>query len=308
MIILLTGEDQFAIQQKLNQYKAELDPQWLEFCALAQAISAARTPSLTGGNRLIVVEDCNLKQWGDAQMESLQQLAQVPDSVTLVFVATHVDKRLKIYKQLIQHAECFDLSLIPPWRTDLIAAAITTQAKCIKIRLSKDVVEYLAVAIGNDMTRAASELRKLAIYGNGQPIGLTEVQNLIPCQTQSNLQLAEAMRKGESDRVVRLIDDLLARSEPVLVIVATVLTQFRTWLWVKSAISSGLQNNTEIAQLCNVGNPNRLYYLRQEVASLSLGPLIQAVTKLVDLEMAIKQGAVHANSMMPSLLAIAQLF
>jgi DNA polymerase III subunit delta len=315
MIILLTGEDQFAIQQRLNQYKAELDPQWLEFCyhrfpasALAQATSAARTPALTGGKRLIVVEDCTLKQWGDAQMETLQQLAQVPDSVTLVFVATHVDKRLKIYKQLIQYGKCFDLSLIPSWRTDLLAAAITTQAKRIKLRLSKDVVEYLAVAIGNDMTRAASELRKLATYGNGQPIGLAEVQNLIPCQTQSNLQLAEAMRRGESDRVVRLIDDLLARSEPVLVIVATLLTQFRTWLWVKSAISSGLQSNTEIAQLCNVGNPNRLYYLRQEVVSLSLGALIQAVMKLVDLEMAIKQGVVQANSMMPSLLAIVRLF
>lgn len=315
MIVLLTGDDQFAIQQKLEQYKAELDPQWLEFCyhrfpasALEQAISAARTPSLSGGKRLVVVEDCNLKQWGDAQLESLQQLAQVPDSTMLVFMATNVDKRLKIYKQLVKYGQCFELSLIPPWRTDLIEEAIATQAKRMKLRLPKDVIEYLAEAIGNDMVRVASELRKLETHANGQPIYLAEVQSLIPCQTQSNLQLAEAVRNGESEAVVRLIDELLARSEPVMVMVATLLTQFRTWLWVKSAISSGIKNNTEIAQICNVGNPNRLYYLRQEVATMPIKSLIQAVTKLVDLEMSIKQGYVNANSILPFLLVITRLF
>ncbi|MBD1862403.1 MULTISPECIES: DNA polymerase III subunit delta [Trichocoleus] len=323
MIALLTGDDQFAIRQKLEQYKAELDPQWLEFCyhrfpasALEQAISAARTPSVSGGKRLVVVEDCNLKQWGDAQLESLQQLAQVPDSTMLVFLATNVDKRLKIYKHLIKYGQCFELSLIPPWRTDLIEEAISeataklnaTQAKRMKLRLPKDVIEYLAEAIGNDMIRVASELRKLETYVNGQPIRLVEVQSLIPCQTQSNLQLAEAVRHGEREAVVRLIDELLARSEPVMVMVATLLTQFRTWLWVKSAILSGIKNNTEIAQICNVGNPNRLYYLRQEVATMPIKSLIQAVTKLVDLEMAIKQGYVNANSILPFLLAIVRLF
>jgi DNA polymerase III subunit delta len=323
MIILLTGDDQFAIRQKLKRYKAELDPQWLELCyhrfpasALEQAMSAARTPSLSGGKQLVVVEDCNLKQWGDTQLESLQQLAQIPDATTIVFLATNVDKRLKIYKHLIKYGQCFELSLIPPWRTDLIAEAISeataklnaTQAKHMKLRLPKDVVEYLAAAIGNDMIRVASELRKLETHANGQPIYLAEVQSLIPCQTQNNLQLAEAVRNGESEAVVRLIDELLARSEPMLVMVATLLTQFRTWLWVKSALASGIQNNTEIAQLCNVGNPNRLYYLRQEVTTMPLRTLIQAVTKLVDLEMSIKQGAVQANAIMPSLLAIARLF
>ncbi|OUC14557.1 MAG: DNA polymerase III subunit delta [Alkalinema sp. CACIAM 70d] len=315
MIVLITGDDQFAIRQKLEQYKLELDPQWLEFCyhrfpssALEQAISAARTPSLSGGKRLVIVEDCNLKQWGDTQLESLQQLAQVPDSTTLLFMATTVDKRLKIYKHLIKYGQCFEFSLIPSWHTDLIAEAIATQAKCMKLRLPKDVVEYLAEAIGNDMIRVASELRKLATHANGQPIYLAEVQSLIPCQTQSNLQLAEAVRNGESEAVVRLIDELLTRSEPMLVMVATLLTQFRTWLWVKSALASGIQNNTEIAQLCNVGNPNRLYYLRQEVVTIPIKSLIQAVTKLVDLEMAIKQGSVNANSIMPFLLVITRLF
>jgi DNA polymerase-3 subunit delta len=55
-------------------------------------------------------------------------------------VATNVDKRLKIYKHLLKYGQCFEFSLIPPWRTDLIVEAIATQAKQMKLRLPKDVV------------------------------------------------------------------------------------------------------------------------------------------------------------------------
>ncbi len=298
MIVLLTGDDQHAIQEQLNQYKAEIDTQWLTLCYhrfpadhLDQAISVARTRSLTGGKKLVIVENCHLKQWGDTELETLQQLVQVPEFTILVFVATNVDKRLKVYKHIVKYAKLFEFSLIPPWRTDLIEKAIVTQAKKIKLVLSKDAVEYLAEAIGNDMTRAASELRKLYIYANGRQLELAEVKELVPCQTQNSLQLASAIRQGESNQVLHLLDDLLSRSEPLLVIVATLLTQFRTWLWVKSAIVSGVKKDSELAQLCNISNPNRIYYLRQEVANTSINALAKAVTMMLDLEMSIKRGA-----------------
>ncbi|WP_442948494.1 hypothetical protein [Nostoc sp.] len=53
-----------------------------------------------------------------------------------------------------------------------------------------------AEAIGNDMTRAASELRKLYIFGSGRKLEFAEVKELVPCQTQSSLQLASAIRQG----------------------------------------------------------------------------------------------------------------
>ncbi|MBN3941088.1 DNA polymerase III subunit delta [Nostoc sp. NMS9] len=324
MIVLLTGDDQHAIQERLNQYKAEIDAQWLTLCYhrfpaahLDQAISVARTRSLTGGKKLVIVENCHLKQWGDTELETLQQLVQVPEFTILVFVATNVDKRLKIYKHLVKYAKFFEFSLIPPWRTDLIEKAIATQAKKIKLVLSKDAVEYLAEAIGNDMTRAATELRKLYIYGTGRQLELAEVKELVPCQTQNSLQLASAIRQGESNQVLHLLDDLLSRSEPLMVIVATLLTQFRTWLWVKSAIVSGVKKDSELAQLCSISNPNRIYYLRQEVANTSINALAKAVIMVLDLEMSIKKGVDSATSssnrasgknLLPTILSISRNF
>lgn len=314
MIVLLTGDDQHAIQEQLNQYKAEIDAQWLTLCyhrfpadRLDQAISVARTRSLTGGKKLVIVENCHLKQWGDTELETLQQLVQMPEFTILVFVATNVDKRLKIYKHLVKYAKLFEFPLIPPWRTDLIEKAIATQAKKIKLVLSKNAVEYLAEAIGNDMTRAATELRKLYIYGKGKQLELAEVKELVPCQTQNSLQLASAIRQGESNQVLHLLDDLLSRSEPLMVIVATLLTQFRTWLWVKSAIVSGIKKDSELAQMCSISNPNRIYYLRQEVANTSINALAKAVTMMLDLEMSIKRGA-ESKNLLPIILNIGRLF
>ncbi|MBW4480876.1 MAG: DNA polymerase III subunit delta [Tolypothrix brevis GSE-NOS-MK-07-07A] len=314
MIVLLTGDDQHAIQEQLNQYKAEIDAQWLTLCyhrfpadRLDQAISVARTRSLTGGKKLVIVENCHLKQWGDTELETLQQLVQVPEFTILVFVATNVDKRLKIYKHIVKYAKLFEFPLIPPWRTDLIEKAIAIQAKKIKLVLSKNAVEYLAEAIGNDMTRAATELRKLYIYGNGRQLELAEVKELVPCQTQNSLQLASAIRQGESNQVLHLLDDLLSRSEPLMVIVATLLTQFRTWLWVKSAIVSGIKKDSELAQLCSISNPNRIYYLRQEVANTSINALAKAVTMMLDLEMSIKRGA-ESKDLLLIILSVSRLF
>lgn len=314
MIVLLTGDDQHAIQEQLNQYKVEIDAQWLTLCyhrfpadRLDQAISVARTRSLTGGKKLVIVENCHLKQWGDTELETLQQLVQVPEFTILVFVATTVDKRLKIYKHIVKYAKLFEFPLIPPWRTDLIEKAIATQAKKIKLVLSKNAVEYLAEAIGNDMTRAATELRKLYIYGNGRQLELAEVKELVRCQTQSSLQLASAIRQGESNQVLHLLDDLLSRSEPLMVIVATLLTQFRTWLWVKSAIVSGIKKDSELAQMCSISNPNRIYYLRQEVANTSINALAKAVTMMLDLEMSIKRGA-ESKDLLLIILSLSRLF
>lgn len=314
MIVLLTGDDQHAIQEQLNQYKAEIDAQWLTLCyhrfpadRLDQAISVARTRSLTGGKKLVIVENCHLKQWGDTELETLQQLVQMPEFTILVFVATTVDKRLKIYKHLVKYAKFFEFPLIPPWRTDLIEKAIATQAKKIKLVLSKNAVEYLAEAIGNDMTRAATELRKLYIYGKGKQLELAEVKELVPCQTQNSLQLASAIRQGESNQVLHLLDDLLSRSEPLMVIVATLLTQFRTWLWIKSAIVSGIKKDSELAQMCSISNPNRIYYLRQEVANTSINALAKAVTMMLDLDMSIKRGA-ESKDLLLIILSVSRLF
>ncbi len=317
-ILLWVGENDYGIAQQLQALKRKLHPDWVAFnyhtfspVALTDALAAARTPPVMDKHKVIVVKNCNFSQviqFGERQWQEFQSLAQVPDSTTFVFTAASIDRRLKIVKHLLKFATIKEFPLISPWRTDLIAGVIAAQAKAMQLSLDRECVNYLAEAIGNDQTRAASELKKLQVYSQSKRLVMAEVQALVPCRTQTSLQLAEAIRKGDADQTLNLLDALLTQAELPIVILSTLTTQVRTWLWVKSALSdSTRRKDGEIAQLCGIGNPNRLYYLRKEVAAPSLKALGQAITQLFELEVALKQGA-GATALMPGLLGISHLF
>ena len=315
MIALLVGDDQYAIRKKLTSFKSALDPAWTAFnyhrfpqSSLSDAIDCALTIAFgTLKAKLIVVEDCNFKQFDDKMLKTLSLLPQIPDFSHLVFVAPSIDKRLKVSKFLISYAELLEFMLIPQWRTDLIAQSISAQAKSVKLLIDSNTVDYLALAIGNDSARAESELQKLAIYGSGRRLTKAEVEALVPSQTQNSLQLALAIRENDCKKAMTLLNELLARAEFPLVICATLSTQFRTWLWVKAAIENGVKLDSEIAKVCQIANPKRVYFLKKEVAATSELALAQAVTLLLELEVSLKRGA-GADSMLPSILAIARLF
>lgn len=315
MIALLIGDDRYAIQKKLTSFKSALDPAWIAFnyhrfpqSSLSDAIDCALTTPFGGLKaKLVVVENCNFKQFDDDMLKTLSLLPQIPAYSQLVFVAPFIDKRLKVSKFLLSHSKLLEFMLIPSWRTDLIAQSISKQAKSLKLQLDNNIVDYLALAIGNDSARAESELHKLAIYESGCRLTETEVQALVPSQTQNSLQLAEAIRENNPRNVMTLLNELLARAELPLVICATLFTQFRTWLWVKAAMVNGVKLDSEIAKVCQIANPKRVYFLKQEVAATSELALVQAVTLLLDLEVSLKRGD-GADSMLPSILAIARLF
>ncbi|MDX2241579.1 MAG: DNA polymerase III subunit delta [Leptolyngbyaceae cyanobacterium bins.302] len=313
--LLLIGDDSYRIHQEIHELKQQLNPTWSGFNYhrygaddLSDAIATARTPPLADDQRLVIVENCQFNQFGEQQLNLLQVLPQLPSSTTLIFTGRSLDKRLKISKHLLKHSTIQSLELISPWRTDLIEAEIKTRAKSTGLQLSHDCIQYLAAAIGNDLAGMDAELEKLTLYANGQPSSLAAVKSLVPNTTHSSLQLAEAIRQGDTAQTVQRLHSLLSRAEVPLVILSTLLTQFRTWLWVKCALSDKTRRkDSEIAQLCGVGNPKRLYYLRQEVAKTSVSSLTQTLTRLFELEVTLKQGA-NPDVMLPTLVGIARSF
>lgn len=316
-VFTLVGDDRYAIQQQLKSFKQKLNTTWRDFnyhtyppANLADALAAARTPPLGDQQKIIVVEDCqftNVQQFGEKQLEQLTAIAQIPNTTILVFTASTIDKRLKLAKLLTKHGRLQELRLLEPWKTDAIAQSIGTQARELGLQLTSAQLTYLGQAIGNNTMRAHQELTKLKLYSNGNPLSQADCESLVPCQTQSALQLAEAIRQGNSTRVATLLQSLLDQAEYPIVITATLITQFRTWLWVKCAIAQRIENHQQIAQLCGVGNPGRVYYLRQEVANASVRALSQALTLLFELDLSLKQG-LRSAAMLPALISITQRF
>ncbi|HAZ48780.1 MAG TPA: DNA polymerase III subunit delta [Cyanobacteria bacterium UBA11369] len=315
MISLLVGDDVYAISKKLSEFKTSLDPTWINFNyhrfnaeALEEAIDCALTRALGRGRaKLVVVEDCNFKQFTEETLKILQLISQVTEQTHLVFVASGIDKRLKVAKFLLSQGKLFEFDLIPPWRTDLIAKAIGTLCRGMGLSLDRNIIEYLAGAIGNDSARVEAELHKLASYSNGGKLSVEEVRSLVPSTTQNSLQLAEAIRESNLTKAVNLLQELLEKETFPLAICATLITQFRTWMWVKAALVGGVKQDAEIARICQIANPKRVYFLKQEVASTTLKSLSSAVSMLLDLEASLKQGQ-KGVFILPSILAITKLF
>lgn len=312
MISLLVGNDTEAIGRQLVALKALTHPVWRDFNVhrfsaeqLSAALSAAFSVPFGEGSKLIVVENCDFKQFGETGLELLQPLSQLPATTHLVFIATSIDKRLKVAKYLLSLGKLKEFTLIPPWRIDLIESAIATTAKQMQLNIARDAVSYLAAAIGNDTTRMVKELEKLAIYAAGSRITKAQATALVSTTTTSSLQLAEALLKGHAAAAIRLVNELLSLAEFPLCIVATLIAQFKTWLWVKAALASK-RSDAEIATLCGFGNPKRLYFLRLEVQGVSLNYLAQALSMLFELEVLLKSGG-KSDSIVPALLRIVRL-
>jgi len=255
MIYILIGNDTYAIAREVEKFKTQTHPLWRDFnihrfdaSSLDAALSAAASVPFGGGSKLIVVENCDFKQFGETGLELLQILPQLPTTTHLVFTAGAIYKRLKVVKHLLQFGQLKEFTLIPPWRTDLIESAIATTAKQMNLSIARDAVSYLAVAIGNDSARRVSELEKLAIYTDGERITKEAAKALVPATTASSFQLAEALLKGQAVAAIKVLDELLSRAEFPLAIIATLQTQFKTWLWVKATLNSCQQrSDSEIA-------------------------------------------------------------
>ncbi|WP_448571516.1 DNA polymerase III subunit delta [Trichothermofontia sp.] len=311
-IYLYWGEDEFAMQQAIvNLRDRVLDPDWQSFNydrippdqpnAIVQGLNQAMTPPFGAGSRLVWLVNTPLVGGGskgdltDAVFAELDRtLPQIPDnSVLLLTTPNKPDNRLKSTKLLQKYAAIQEFSPIPPWQTEQLAQRVRQAAQGIDLQLTPAAIAFLAEAIGNDTRQLFTDLEKLRLFAGArsQPLDVHDIDGLITSSTQNSLKLAEAIRLGNTSQALGLVADLIQRNEHALAIVATLVRQFRTWLWVKLMTTTGERDDRAIAAAADISNPKRIYYFKQEVRSLSLEQLQATLPLLFELELSLKQGA-----------------
>ncbi|MBD2207287.1 DNA polymerase III subunit delta [Calothrix sp. FACHB-1219] len=318
------GEDDFAIEKAVSALSDRiLDPLWTSFNytsflpdrddAVIQALNEAMTPSFGAGGRLVWLVNTTLCQHcpDNVLAELTRTLPVIPENSFLLLTSRNKpDERLKATKTLKQFATEFrEFPLIAPWKTELLVQAVNQAAQSLGVKLTPKAVELIAESVGNDTRLLYNEMEKLRLYGagNNQPLDVAIITNLIRNTTQNSLQLAAAIRTGDTAKALTTLNDLMNASEPALRIVATLIGQFRTWLWVKIMMESGERNSDAIAKAAEVGNPKRIYFLQQEVKSLSVQQLISILPLLLELEVSLKQGYSDIATMQTKVIELCQV-
>ncbi|MBF2049701.1 MAG: DNA polymerase III subunit delta [Leptolyngbya sp. IPPAS B-1204] len=323
-IYLYWGDDDFAMERAVATLRQQfLDPAWADFNyskiiadqvdALIQGLNLAVTPPFGAGCRFVWLAETTLCQRCPESLliELERTIPVLPAETVLLFTtSSKPDGRLKSTKLLQNHAEIREFSTIPPWSTDQIARQVRQAAADLNVKLTPGAVSLLTESVGNHSRQLYSELEKLRLYaGNSQrPLDETAVADLITTSTQSSLQLATAIRLGDTAKALSLVRDLLNRNEPALRIVQTLVGYFRTRLWVKLMLEAGERNDREIARLAEVNNPKQIYFLQQEVKPIPLAALLQALPMLLELEFRLKSGADTLETLQIKVIELCQLY
>ena len=185
--------------------------------------------------------------------------------------------------------------LVPSWDKKGIVNLIGKYAAIHQVKLTPDVTDYLAEAIGNNTARADSEFAKLAVYASGKIISVEEVKQLVGNHNTDYIKLTIAMLRNHHSLAILQVSKLLDNNEHPLKIVATLTSIFRTWLITKAGIETKL-SDTKIAEIAELKNPKRLYYLKEEVKFVGIQKLKHSLTLLVQLEAELKSGVDNLTS------------
>jgi DNA polymerase III subunit delta len=323
-IILYWGDDDFAISKAVTAIQqSSIDPAWMSFNyekispdrddAVITALNQAMTPPFGMGKRLVWLADTTITQQCSEQLlaELDRTLPNVPDATILLLTSKNKpDGRLKSTKTLQKYAKVQEFALIPPWKTEELIQRVQIVAKELGLKLTKDAIQLLAESVGNNTRQLYLELDKLQLLagGAGQEIDRVMVSSLVVANTQNSLQLAAAIRQGDVGTSLYLITELIDHNEPTLKIVATLVGQFRTWLWVKMLLESGEKDDKVIANAAGLGNPKRLFFIKQELHGTTADRLAASLPKLLDLEFSLKRGGETLATLQICTIELCQIF
>ena len=278
-----------------------------------QALNQAMTPPFGLGQRFVWLQNTTLGQRCPEEVlaELERTLPQLPDtSVLLLTSPNKPDGRGKFTKLFKKYGEIQEFSTISPWKTDQIRQQVQATACDLGINLAPDTVDVLVEAVGNDTRQLHLELEKLSLYWDQpqRPIPAEVASLLVTISTQNSLKLAAAIRQGQTSTALSLVSDLLHRNEPALRIVATLVGQFRLWLWIKLLEAAGVRSDTEIAAAAEVSNPKRVYFLKKEIRATTLAQLQQTLPLLLELESDLKCGKDEQAALHTRVVELSQIF
>ena len=311
-IHLFWGDDEAARNRAVDALIQQVcDPSWqsINLTRLdgndqgqaAQALAEARTPPLGAGDRVVLLQRSPFCNQCPADLASQLEanLGQIPDHCHLVLVnGAKPDARLRTTKALKGVAEERSFNLPAVWDGAGQVELVNRTAREMGLAIEQAAAEALAEAIGSDSARLASELEKLSLYastgkagGPGAPITAAAVAALVGSHATSSLQVGDALLAGQGAEAIALVEQLLEVNEPALRIVAALSSQIRGWLWVSLLDAQGEQDVAVIAKAAGIGNPKRIYVMRNQLRGRPPGRFLRLLGQLLEVEAALKRGS-----------------
>lgn len=300
-LILLTGEDDFRLRERLKFYRNAFRQKYpdgeIEIFekdkSLGDLENTCCTPSLFGGRRLVITEEF----WTADKFEQAQKcdfFKKLPDfseEITVLAVEPKLDKRLKCSKFLLENATKEEFDLLDEAETVRWIEQYT-QKKGGKI--SRNCAQELFRRCGVDLWNLSREIEKLLAAGENE-ITSELIQSLtLPHPSVVLWDFLESLSKKSVQQAMDKWKDLLASGTSVHEIFPMILREVRIHALIRDGIEQNL-NAPRIAALTKL-HPfvvQKTYPLTQKFSREKIEIMYD---KLFEIDQKLKTGKISVST------------
>ena len=274
-IVLVWGEDEFAVKQRARQIYQQWCTEWggldheiidanvshsgEALTALAKLREALQTLPFFGSGKAIWFRDCNFlgdERTASAQVvtEDLLDLTEAlkrfpSDNVRLLITAGKVDKRKTFYKALdkLGTVESFVAWSLDDrnWTSEAEAAA-RRQIQTFKKQISHEALARLVVSVGPNARQLTNEVEKVLLYVGERPeINIEDVDAIVTRNKQSRaFALGDALGARDLPQLLRTLDEELwgmrtDRQKSAIGLLYGLISKVRVMIFLKEMLREG---------------------------------------------------------------------
>ena len=302
---LLYSGDGAILNKEINDLEKKLDISdndiiYYNIDDIDGIINEASTIGMFSLNKFIIINmDSYFKDKKD--IPNINLLENYFDSYNsnsyLVFVCNSdsIDSRKKIVNLIKKYGIVKKLEVNDNYLNDYV----NNYLKDNGYKINNGEVVYFINRVGNNINNVTNELDKLMLYKiddkiiNRNDIDLLTVENI----DDSIYDLVNCILKNDNEKAIKLYNNFINNGMDVNQIVAIIAAQIRLLYQVKRLYNSG-KSNDEIAKILEFKSVYRVKYLLSDSYYYSESDLVKYLSKLADIDNAIKTSNGDGNMLM----------
>ena len=302
---LLYSGDGAILNKEINDLEKKLDISdndiiYYNIDDIDGIINEASTIGMFSLNKFIIINmDSYFKDKKD--IPNINLLENYFDSYNsnsyLVFVCNSdsIDSRKKIVNLIKKYGIVKKLEVNDNYLNDYV----NNYLKDNGYKINNGDVVYFINRVGNNINNVTNELDKLMLYKindkiiNRNDIDLLTVENI----DDSIYDLVNCILKNDNEKAIKLYNNFIDNGMDVNQIVAIIAAQIRLLYQVKRLYNSG-KSNDEIAKILDFKSVYRVKYLLSDSYYYSESDLVKYLSKLADIDNAIKTSNGDGNMLM----------
>lgn len=297
MVYLLYGTEDFEIEEEIKKLSKDIDEMNiskydLNNDMLSLALEDAKTISLFGDKKLVIVDNANMFTGSTSKDSELieEYLNHINENTTLVLIVHNdkLDTRKKITKLIKK------VGKVQEFNDELDTTSLVR-------RLFKDYnIDYKTIQlfidrVGNNPLIIQSEINKIKIYkDNDKNITEEDILNLTAKLIEIDIfKLIDYIVRKNKEKALELYYEMLKMNEEPIKIVVILANQFRIMYQSKELLKKGYSEK-DIANTLKI-HPYRVKLAIQNSRNYTSDILLKNLNALADIDIGIKTGTINKD-------------